>query len=130
MNLKKNNNFLIEFPDVFDIRPWTVQTANKPKFTNNKWEEIKISFIDLIGPSTSQSLVKMVDFLIDKEKQKNNYLFEIKIKTLDPTYKCIEEWVILVDKVLTINFGDLNYGDDSMQEPYIVIKPLKCVLNY
>lgn len=41
----------------------SVQKINKPKFSDGKWENIKIEFIDPIAPSTSQSLFKIVEFL-------------------------------------------------------------------
>jgi hypothetical protein len=126
---KKNDRFLVEFPEQFNVQQWAIQKINKPKFTDGKWENIKIVFNDPITPSTSQSLFKIVEFLkINVNDSK--ILFNIKIKSLDPTGVEVEEWVIDVEKVLTINFGEFDYSDNTMQQPYMVIKPLNCVLNY
>jgi hypothetical protein len=126
---KRNNRFLVEFPEQFNVQLWSIKKINKPKFTDGKWENIKVEFIDPIAPSTSQSLFKIVDFLkINVNDSK--ILFNIKIKSLDPTGVGAEEWVIDVEKVLTINFGELDYGDDKMQQPYLILKPLNCVLEY
>ena len=126
---KRNNRFLVEFPEQFNVHQLSIQKINKPKFTDGKWENIKVEFIDLIAPSTSQSLFKIVEFLkINVNDSK--ILFNIKIKSLDPTGVGVEEWVIDVEKVLTINFGELDYGDDKIQQPYLILKPLNCVLNY
>ncbi len=126
---KRNDRFLVEFPEQFNVHQWSIQKINKPKFTDGKWENIKVEFIDPIAPSTSQSLFKIVEFLkINVNDSK--ILFNIKIKSLDPTGVGVEQWVIDVEKVLTINFGELDYGDDKIQQPYLILKPLNCVLNY
>lgn len=31
---------------------------------------------------------------------------------------------------LTINFGELDYANDDVQRPFMIIKPLNCVLRY
>ena len=125
---KMNNRFLVEFPEQFNLQQRSIQKINKPKFTNGKWENIKIEFIDPIAPSTSQSLFKIVEFLKTNVNDSKT-LFSIKIKSLDPTGVEVEEWVVNVKKVLTINFGELDYGDDKIQQPYLILKPLDCILN-
>jgi hypothetical protein len=126
---KRNNRFLVEFPEQFNIELWAVQKINKPKFTDGKWEDIKIEFIDPIGPSTSQSLFGIVNFL-KTNNSNDKKLFDVKIKSLDPTGVEVEEWVVEVEKVLTINFGELDYADDKIQQPYLILKPLNCILKY
>lgn len=126
---KRNNRFLVELPEQFNVQQWSIQKINKPKFTDGKWENIIIEFIDTIAPSTSQSLFKIVEFL-KTNVSVSKTLFSIKIKSLDPTGAEVEEWVVNVEKVLTINFGELDYGDDKIQQPYLILKPLDCILNY
>lgn len=126
---KRSSRFLVEFPERFDIQSCSIQKINKPKFTDGKYENIRVDFIDPIGPSTSQRLFEMVNFL-KTNKSDNKKLFEVKIKSLDPTGLEIEEWVVFVEKVLTINFGELDYSDDEIQKPFLILKPFDCVLNY
>lgn len=126
---KRNSRFLVEFPEQFNIQQWSIQKINKPKFSEGKWENIKIEFIDPIAPSTSQSLFKIVEFLKTNVNDSKT-LFDVKIKSLDSTGVEVEEWVVNVEKVLTINFGELDYGDDKIQQPYLILKPLNCILNY
>jgi hypothetical protein len=126
---KRNHRFVVEFPEQFNIESFAVQKINKPKFSNGKWENIKVEFVDLIGPSTSQSLFGIVKFL-ENNKNDSKILFELKIKSLDPTGVEVEEWLIYVEEVSIINFGELDYGDDGIQKPYLIIKPLKCILKY
>lgn len=129
VELKNQNKFQVRFPEQFDICSWMVQKINKPKFTDNKWENIKIEFIDPICPSTSQCLFKIVNFLINN-KSHDKILFEIKIKTLGPTEDEIEEWIISVEDILTINFGELSCENNEIQQPFLLIKPLYCTLKY
>jgi hypothetical protein len=126
--LKTNNRFLVEFPSRFNVQQLTVQKINKPKFTDGKWENIKIEFIDPIVPSTSQSLFKIVEFL-KTDVNNSKTLFVFRIKALDAIGVEIEEWVVDVEKVLTINFGEFDYSDDKIQQPHIILKPLNCVLK-
>jgi hypothetical protein len=127
---KRNNLFLVEFPKQFNLKSWTIQKINKPNYTNNKWENIKIEFIDTIAaPSASQSLFKIVEFLKTNEND-SKILFEIKINSLDPTGVAIDEWVVYVKNVPTINFGELDYSNDELQTPFLIVEPLNCVLKY
>jgi len=128
VEFKRNDRFLIELPDMFELKYWCIQKTDKPKFTNGKWENIKIEFVDVISPSTSQGLFKIVDF-IRKRKDDNKNLFDVKIKQLDQTGVPVEEWVISVEKILTINFGVVDYNNDDIQRPFLILKPLRCVLN-
>jgi hypothetical protein len=126
---KRNNRFVVDFQGLFNIQNWSVTKINKPKFTNGEWENIRIDFIDPIAPSTSQCLFKIVNFL-KTNLNDSEILFNIKIKSLDSTGAEVEEWIIDIEEVLSVNFGDLNYGDDNRQQPYLVLKPLNCNLTY
>ena len=67
--LKFANRFLVEFPEEFNIDSWCIQKISKPKFTDGKWENIRIEFIDIVSPSTSKNLFNNL----------NKYDFQIKI---------------------------------------------------
>ena len=127
--VKRNDRFSVEFPEQFNIQSWSVQKINKPKFTDGKWENIRVDFIDSIVPSTSQCLFDVVNF-IKTNNSDNKNLFEVRIKSLDPTGEVVEEWLICVENVLTINFGELDYGNHEFQKPFLILKPLNCVLSY
>jgi hypothetical protein len=125
---KKINLFIVEFPKEFDIQSWAIQKINKPYFLNNKWGNITVSFIDTIPESASKGLYNIINFLKENIKT-DKILFEISIKTLDPVGNVVEEWIIQVEEVLNINFGNLNYADKNYQEPTLLIKPYNCILN-
>jgi hypothetical protein len=124
------NRYLVEFPEQFQFVQWSVRTVNKPKYTNGEWENIKVEFSDPIGPSTSQSLYRVVEYLINKKNSGDNSMFDIKIQSLDPTGVVIEEWIINIKEILTINFGDLDYQNSDILKPYLIIKPRYCKLNF
>lgn len=123
---KKNNRFIVHFPSEFDIHEWSVQKINKPKFINGGWDNIRIDFIDMISPSVSKSLFKIIDIISNKTNDSKT-LFEFKFNSLDPVGCIIDEWIISVESILTINFGELDYSDDGNQKPYLIVKPLSCV---
>jgi len=118
---------LVQFPEKFKFTQWFVQKINKPKFTNSEWEDIRIDFHDPIKPSATQFLYEIVKFL--KINGNDGKLLEIKIQSIDQTGAIVEEWLIIVDKILTINFGDLDYNDETPQKPFLILKPLNCHLN-
>jgi hypothetical protein len=124
------NKYLVEFPEEFQFVRWCVTNINKPKFTNGEWENIKLEFTDPIGPSTSQSLYRVVEYLIKKKNSGDNSMFDIKIQSLDPTGVVIDEWIIKIKEILTINFGDLDYQNNDILKPYLIIKPRYCELNF
>jgi len=124
------DRFLVEFPEEFQFVQWSVRTINKPKFTNGEWENIKLEFTDPIGPSTSQSLYRVVEYLIKKKNLGDDSMFDIKNKSLDPVGVVIDEWIIKIKEILTINFGDLDYQNNDILKPYLIIKPRYCKLNF
>ena len=73
---KRPNRFFVTFDDL-GIEVWSVQKFKRPKMTinpveikymntsnwvagNYKWESMSITFLDVIGPSTSQKLMEWV----------------------------------------------------------------------
>lgn len=127
---KRINRFLVEFPEIFDISYYAVSKADKPKFINQRWANIKIEFFDFIAPSTSQRLQEIILFLKQDIRNEEEGLFTIKLKTTDPVAEVIELWDVHVDEVVEINFGTLDYSNDEIQKPYIIVKPKNCILRY
>lgn len=117
---KMKNRFLVEFPEQFKIESWMVQKINKPKFTNSQWQDIKIEFVDAVAPSTSQALFKVIE---------NEAPFVFNIKILDPTGIEVEEWVVHVKRILTVDFGELDYAITEVQRVSMTVRPHNCVLS-
>jgi hypothetical protein len=127
--LKRMNRFIIQFPEEFNISEWSVQTANKPKFVNGKWENITIGFTDPIGPSTSQGLMNIVYFLKEKNTE-NKKIFDIVMEMFDPTGVVVEKWDIGVGKILVVDFGELDCQNDDIQRVSITFEPTSCTLRF
>lgn len=131
---RRNNRFMVEFPHLFDIPSFTVQKINKPKlvFKNNtyEWNNISIEFIDLIGPSTSNGLFRMIEFCKDHQILMDNQrpLFNFTITDLDPTGVNVGSWLIEVREISSVDFGDCEYDSRDIQTCKLVIKPLNCRL--
>lgn len=122
--LKYTNRFNVEFDEKIGIYSWLVQKCDAPKFTDGKWEDIKIEFIDPIGPSATNGLYNIVQLLLN-----NQSIGDIKIQTLDPTGVIAEQWNIVIHEIKTINFGEYDYGNDECRRPYMIIKPKTCYLK-
>lgn len=122
------NRFLVTLPECFDIPDWVVASITKPKLKKGKWKNIKITFYDPIGPSTSQRLFHYVSGKGLTEKI--DIPFDFQIESLDPIGVVIEKWTITVKEIVLIDFGDLRYDKDELQKPKLVLKPANCILNY
>lgn len=133
---KRIHRFMIEFPNV---NSYLIQKINKPKYINGKWSDIKIEFIDLISPSSSQQLFGLTNpkdypIVFDErsfvDKLLGKPIFTFMIKALDPTGVVIENWTIDVKKIKSIDFGEFDYGNDGVAFLNLTIQPKKCVLNF
>lgn len=85
-------------------------------------------FLDPIGPSVSDGLYNIVN-LLKTNTSNDEKLFDIKIDSLDPTGFVIETWIVEVENVLTINFGELDYTVNEVEKPYMTLKIKNCILN-
>lgn len=133
---KRIHRFLVEFPN---LEYFITQRISKPKFINGKWGDIEIEFIDLVGPSTSQTLfaftnAKEYPIVFDKrsfiDKILGKPMFDFKIKGIDPTGVVIENWTIDVKKIKSIDFGEYDYGNDGISFVHLTLQPKNCILNY
>lgn len=128
---KKDCRFKIILPENYEIEEWICKSIELPSysFLNNSWNPIKITFMDLIGPSTSQKLGRILD-----DYKKSEKIIEektITIVILDPVGAEISEWLIKFDKIIEIGFGNsFDYSSDDIMKPYMVIQPSDCILKY
>jgi hypothetical protein len=123
---KRKNRFIVEFPKEFELEPWLVNNIDRPKYVNYKWEEMEVTFKDPICNSSSEALFKLIKFVETFKDHQVSPLFLFYITMLDPTGVAVEKWEIAVEELISINFGDLDYGSDECQEPKMIIKPAYC----
>lgn len=147
---KRTNRFFAEFDDGLGIEVWKVQKFNRPKMTINsveipymnetnyvsgkyKWEEMTITFIDPIGPSTSEQLMEWVrlhaESLTGRMGYAAGYKKNIVLKSLDPTGVPVEKWTLEQCMITKIDFGDNDYDEDNLTNITLTIQPYRCILN-
>ena len=137
---KRKNRFIVSFhPIIFassgstmteeiNIPSWYVRSITMPKYgffgkiPQLGWDNIEITFIDAFGHSSSAELFKLTE--------EGRHLSQLTIDMLDPTGVMVEKWLIGVETIVSIDFGNLNYDDDEILIPKLVIKPSYCMLKY
>lgn len=130
MNLeeKTQNKFKVTFPDWLDIDSSAIISLNKPRFTNQGWQNITIKFKDYINISTSNRLFRIIHHL--KNVLTDDEIFTFTIEQYNPTGEVIEKWFIIVKEIVEINFGDINLYSAENQTISLTIYPLDCILEF
>jgi hypothetical protein len=89
----------------------------------HEWEDIEITLCDPINPPISQNIFQLIDS--DLITQPMTFL----IQMLDPTGVTVSEWSIW-GRVSSIDYGMLNYDDDSTTEIKMTISVSNAILNF
>jgi len=147
---KRTNRFFVEFADELGIEVWKVQKFKRPSMKINSvqidymnernyvagrynWEAMSITFLDPIGPSTSQQLMEWVrlhaESISGRMGYKAGYAKNILLKALDPTGVEVEKWFLEQCMITSIDFGDNDYGSDELTNITLEIQPYRCILN-
>lgn len=124
----RRNRFLVTFPESFNISPYFVHQVNRPSMRMNfnglhEWDDIEITLHDPIAPSLSQNIFELMNS--DVIHQPMTFL----IQMLDPVGTVVSEWSIW-GRVSEINYGMLDYSDDSLSEIKMTISVSNAILNY
>jgi hypothetical protein len=134
---KLNNRFIVNFEK--DTLPsWVFKNITRPSikliekrvfgFTYKreyKWDDIEFEVYDPIGPSSAQTIHFQ---LLNLEKPFKSFNFELYL--LDPTGVNIEKWDIIDCTIKSINYGKLEYKDDSISTIKVKITPKNIKLRY
>ena len=147
---KRVNRFFAEFPNDLGIEVWKVQKFKRPSMKINSvpipymneqnyvsgrytWDTMSITFLDPIGPSTSQQLMEWVrlhaESLTGRMGYAAGYKKDILLKALDPTGIEVEKWTLEQCMITSIDFGDNDYGSDELTNVILEIQPYRCILN-
>lgn len=124
---KRNNKFLFIFPEEFEIPPYFIEKITNPFFNGSEWDEIVVTFIDSIGPSTTKSLIKALNILLERKYKKEQILFEFEIHIIDPALCITEIWNFPVMQFPKIDLGLFDYSNDENRTPKMIIKPEQCI---
>ena len=146
---KRKNRFVLEFPTELGIDSFIVQTSGKPKLNINSveipymntsswvagrsvWQAIDVTFIDVIGPSTTQKIMEWVRLHFETTTGRMGYAIGYKknlvLKALDPPGSEIEKWTLIGSMITNVDFGGYDYSDDALADITISIQMDKCIL--
>ena len=147
---KRINRFFAEFADELGIEVWKVQKFKRPsmkintvpiKYMNETnyvsgfytWDTMAITFLDPIGPSTSQQLMEWVrlhaESLTGRMGYKAGSAKNILLKAVDPTGVEVEKWFLEQCIITSIDFGENDYGSDELTNITLEVQPYRCILN-
>jgi hypothetical protein len=151
---KRNNRFYLEFldKDIMGIdQMWKVVDVKRPSMTiesveipymnetnyvsgRYKWDEIDITFLDPIAPSTSTQMMEWIrlhaESLTGRMGYAVGYKKDLILKALDPAGVEIEKWLLEQCMITSIDFGTNSQDDDKLQNVKIKVQPYRCILNY
>jgi hypothetical protein len=58
------------------------------------------------------------------------YKKNVDLEMLDPTGVVVEKWILEGTFLTDVNFGDLNYGQDSLASITASLRMDRCILVY
>lgn len=147
---KRVNRFFAEFSDDLGIEVWKVQKFKRPSMKINSvaipymneqnyvagrytWDAMSVTFLDPIGPSTSQQLMEWVrlhaESLTGRMGYAAGYKKNIFLKELDPTGVEVSKFFLEQCMITSIDFGDNDYGNDELSNITLELQPWRCILN-
>lgn len=148
---KRGNRWVLEFPSDLEFSEWMVQTAARPSVSINSteipfmntstfvagrstWQPLSITFIDPIGPSSTQKVTQWIRQCVEHSTGRmgyaTNYKKNLVLKMLDPAGETVEKWLIEGAFIVSADFGGLDYNDDSLASVSISIQPDRCILEF
>jgi hypothetical protein len=106
---KKNNRWLLKFPKELNISEWTVSSMTRPTYPFFENNSISIVLRDLIHPSTTDSLMP----LINQNDGLSPKKFKLKLLLVDPIGSIIEKWTLKDCMIKRIEWSELDYSNDA-----------------
>jgi hypothetical protein len=144
------SRFALEFPNELGIDQFIVQTAKKPSLNINAieipymnssnwvagravWQQMEITFIDVIGPSTTQKIMEWVNLHYETSTGRSGYAVGYKknlvLKALDGPGVEVQKWTLIGCQIVTADFDQFDYGADEVVKISITIQPDRCILS-
>ena len=147
---KRVNRFYATFDDTVGLEVWQVQKFKRPSMKINSvpiqymneqnyvagrytWDTMSVTFLDPIGPSTSQILMEWVrlhaESITGRMGYAAGYKKNIILTSLDPTGVEVEKWTLEQCQIVSIDFGENDYGNDELTNISLELQPWRCILN-
>ena len=152
--LKRNSNFVVEFPDDLYLKSCVVENAQRPSVdfeleevcdsqsakkrfivTGYHWKPVTFTVVDPIGPSSSQCLMEWMRMSVNSVKGEicgvpEHYTKKLKLKCLDQTGVAVEQWELNGCVLKSIDFGKLDIHDGESVKITVTVQPSYCLLLY
>lgn len=147
----RKNRFILRFPADLGIQEWYVESAKRPSINQNAteiqflntstwvvgrytWDDITVTFRDMIGPSTSQALMEWIrlesESVTGRQGYAAGYKRDIELEMLDPTGAVVQKWICKNVFATVADFGDLVYSDDALAQATVTLKMDYAILAY
>lgn len=148
---KRENRFILRFPDELGVHEWYVSSAKRPSakinsvaipFINTEtyvagkftWDPISVTFKDPIGPSAAQALMGWfrlhAESVTGRMGYAAGYKKDIELDLLDPAGVAIEKWILESTFLTSLDFGALDYNSDNITTITCELRMDRCILVY
>lgn len=148
---KLKNRFTLEFPTELGIDSFSVMTVKKPTVTTKSVEipymnsssyvagrtvfgSFEITFLDTIGPSTTQKLYEWHGLQYEPATGRAGYAIGYKknlvLKALDPAGVEVEKWTLIGCQITETSYGDYDYSSDDLSTLSTTIQPDRSLLSF
>lgn len=145
-----SNRFVVEFPTDLGLNHYVVESAKKPSLNMDAieipymntstfmmgravWQAMEFTFIDVIGPSTSQKLMEWVNLHFESTTGRAGYAIGYKknlvMKALDGPGVEVQKWTLIGCQITSIDFGNFDYTANELSKITVTIQPDRCILN-
>jgi hypothetical protein len=121
----RESRFLLNFPADFNIPEVMIRATQRPSWTIDTWNDMKVVLYDPVGPSMAQSVYTLI------QTEYINTPFTYKLQILDPVGQVIEEWFI-TGRIIECDFGPLSYVSNDICGITLIIRPNQdgVILNF
>ena len=128
------HRFMLRFAGM--LPSWIVRTSSLPTLKiasykidqlnsyvkyagKGEWEDIQVSTVSVINPSTAQSVLEWVRLAYDFENKRSGYSDvykkQVVLEQLSPANEIINTWTLIGAWPSDAKFGDLDYASSENQ---------------
>ena len=117
---KYMSRFVLEFPGRFNIKSYLVNNVSEINFSNGKWCDVTIEFLDTISNPSNEGLVNIINEF-GSHQNDGRVLFPIILTIIDPVGATIQTYRFNV-KDFEIILSDFSYDSKELMVHKFIIK--------
>lgn len=121
---KRKYNFTFSFPEEFNFN--YIKSITKPKFRKDGWGDIEIELLDEDDNSQLNKVYQLIDIIDNKKDEDEGFPFNLII--LNSYGEEVENWKIIIEEIIEVDFGYCDYYDSTNQIIKITLRPSRCHL--